>query len=851
MSVFQHKSTYCIDANDIKPTHDDPVFSSSSATTTMPRAKGGSKRELSMLNNIAIADAKMAKRLADCSYSTPPARGGAFTEDVATASSSSNAASSILSSCLRPRQLSNKSCVNSSDEEEDYFPPEEESEHSSSSDEEVDVLVVVPVPQTDEMSSITEESPTTTKAQRMYGDNILVPWLETKSSFEDFPCPKCLGKVNQRDNSCAWKHSLVASAYSHGALSDIVISCSVCSYERVVCSPGIVWSKKDDVTQQQDHNSCASRRSNSGGASRNKKYNRNKSKFKEYPINYGLVLLTQLLGGGTDNIAVIFAFLGLAPSYGGYDKWKALEDIVGESEQSVSEEVCTENIQSTLLAYQDSAKEQYSVWLATMEGQQATQEAKISKMQQLLHLKDGRVGIRVGMDGAWQRRAIGFGSGNSKSGHNFCVDLLTKKIVNAVVYSKQCTTCKRWKKSGKPVPVHRCSKNFDGSAKSMEAEASIQHKVDLETKDTGVYIHTLCTDDDSSVRANTKYSHDDIARRDYPDYHGRNKHITDWPYTETTVNGKTSRTYAKDTGHLPLQCYPIHRYITDKNHRVRCIGKFLFSKELQSKAKTTPPGKMSKEEALKLKKYAGYYLKQDTNLQLPFTEFCRRAPCMYLHHFNDHHLCDIKWCKILQSQRTDGVQPTVLPAGYLRQFRHRENDKKLFDKLEELYTPYLSKEPLWQCYHGDDTNKNESLNRKCTAVAPKDKYLSGTKSLEDRLCLVVVIDSVGYVRGMKRVLSKIGIDMDLVAPVVAEWSSRLDNKKAKQAAWRKKPEVKRRRVEATNAAIKAWSLGDRAAAKQGKVYESGSAMDINRAIELIVEEEENPIDLEADATGHL
>jgi hypothetical protein len=193
----------------------------------------------------------------------------------------------------------------------------------------------------------------------------------------------------------------------------------------------------------------------------------------------------------------------------------------------------------------------------------------------------------------------------------------------------------------------------------------------------------------------------------------------------------------------------------------------------------------------------------------------------------------------------------VLPAGYLRRFRHRENDKKLFDKLEELYTPYLSKEPLWQCYHGDDTNKNESLNRKCTAVAPKDKYLSGTKSLEDRLCLVVVIDSVGYVRGMKRVLSKIGIDMDLVAPVVAEWSSRLDNKKAKQAAWRKKPEVKRRRVEATNAAIKAWSLGDRAAAKQGKVYESGSAMDINRAIELIVEEEENPIDLEADATGHL
>ena len=91
----------------------------------------------------------------------------------------------------------------------------------------------------------------------------------------------------------------------------------------------------------------------------------------------------------------------------------------------------------------------------------------------------------------------------------------------------------------------------------------------------------------------------------------------------------------------------------------------LLSKELQSKAKTTPPGKMSKEEALKLKKYAGYYLKQNTKQQLPFEEFCRRAPCMYLHHFNDHFLCSVSWCKVLQSQRNDGVQPTVLPAGFV------------------------------------------------------------------------------------------------------------------------------------------------------------------------------------------
>jgi hypothetical protein len=408
------------------------------------------------------------------------------------------------------------------------------------------------------------------------------------------------------------------------------------------------------------------------------------------------------------------------------------------------------------------------------------------------------------------------------------------------------TTCTRYNKLGTPPPIHRCSHNFEGSSKSMEADASVQHKVDLETKATGVYIHTLCTDDDSSVRANTRYSLDDIARRDYPDYHGRNKAITDWPYSESTVNGKTTQTYAKDTGHLPLQCYPIHRYITDKNHRVRCIGKFLFLKELQSKAKSTPPGKMSKEEALKLKKYAGYYLKQDTNLQLPFEDFVRRAPCMYLHHFNDHSLCNVQWCKVLQSQRTDGIQPTVLAAGYLRRFRHKENDSKLLEKLEEMYSPYLSKESLWQCYHGHDTNKNESLNRKCTAVAPKDRYLSGTMSLKDRISLVVATDSIGYVEAFSRILLLLGLDLECCAPALMEWCRRIDQRQIKACIWRQKPEVKRRQVAAINDAIKAWTLGDKAAAKAGKVYESGSAIDVDACIDSIIGNTSQRVDADKD-----
>jgi len=806
------------------------------------------KRELALLrNNTAHADIKMGRRLRANPplYESPQLRPASISTNISASSDRSTP-----SSALHPRRLVRRQQQHDddcSDSSEDYSPSaDEEASTGTRSDDDEEDEQKTTGDNSDEMSSLTDELPPEASASASSGgskktaaalvaantkENVLIPWAEAKACYESYPCPKCLGKDNSSDaESCLWKPSLEAECYNQGALSDIVVRCKVCAHEKVVC-PSIVKSNEDD-----DNSAIPTTRSASVG-----KYKSWKSRFREYSVNYNMVILSQVLGCGTDCIGTIFAFFGIAAGKGCHVKWKTLEDEVGAAEQELSIEICTENRQKCVSAYQAKAKEQYTGWLDTGEGRQSTREMKVAKMQQLLNLKDGRIGITVGMDGAWQRRAIGFGNGNSMSGHNFCVDLVTKKIVNAVVYSKQCTTCQRHKKTDTPPPPHRCSANFEGSSKSMEADGSIQHKVDIETKETGIYIHTLCTDDDSSVRANTKYSHDDIARRDYPEYHGRNKHITDWPYTEATVNGKTTRTYAKDSGHLPLQCYSIHRYITDKNHRVRCIGKFLFSKDLQSKAKTTPMGKMSKEEALKLKKYAGYYLKQDINQQLPFDEFVRRAPCMYLHHFNDHSLCNVQWCKILQSQRVDGIQPTVIPVGYMKRFRHKETDKKLLEKLQELYAPYLSSQSLWQCYHEHDTNKNESLNRKCTAVAPKDRYLSGTMSLQDRISFVVVTDSVGYVEAFKRLLLKLGLDCELAAPVLLEWCRRLDNRQTKAGVWRKQPAVKKRRVAAINEAIKAWTVGDKKAALQGKVYQSGSAIDIEACIDSVLESANNTL----------
>jgi hypothetical protein len=91
---------------------------------------------------------------------------------------------------------------------------------------------------------------------------------------------------------------------------------------------------------------------------------------------------------------MIFAHFGLAPSKGDNVKWKDLQDIVGAAEQTVCTEVCKENIQHIANVYRQDAREQLS-------GFEGTANEKEAKRASILQLKDGRIGIPVGMDGAW------------------------------------------------------------------------------------------------------------------------------------------------------------------------------------------------------------------------------------------------------------------------------------------------------------------------------------------------------------------------------------------------------------------------------------------------------------------
>jgi hypothetical protein len=557
-----------------------------------------------------------------------------------------------------------------------------------------------------------------------------------------------------------------------------------------------------------------------------------KTVHRNYGINYGLVLMMQLLGIGPDGLGIIFAFLGIATSKGCYDKWKQLQDEVGIAEEDVYNKVIKENMEQELQFLRDQAKKDFNKWYFEEGGRNCTEAVKIQKMRDLLHINpDGRIGIAVQCDEGWQKRAIGFSGGNSKSGHNLAIGCGTLKILNKVVYSKQCTTCQWYRKRNRPLPGHRCSKNFDKqmSSKSMEAKATVQHKLDIDTGDTGAYVHTLLTDDDSTVRANMLHSYKAVADRDYPGWNeegGVGKAGTDWPYdVKVNKKGGTYKHYHNDYGKIPLALTAVSKFISDVGHRVKCIAKMIFSFKYKSK-KPEEKGEIGlhKWECLKLKKLAGYYFKDPANQELPFEEFKCKAHCIYLHHFNDHSCCNESWCKVLKSRRQ--IDPLPLTEQYMKRFRCKEKDRELFLLLKKGYETYLRDEALLQIHHLYSTNKNESLNRRITSVAPKDRYFSGTMSLSDRVSKVVITDSIGYMNGYKRILHKVNSSLEL-PPILQEWCKRKDRRYFMNDLHHKKPEVKKRRMEAINKEIAAGRLSDIKSLKEGYNYGAGIAMDRN------------------------
>jgi len=83
-----------------------------------------------------------------------------------------------------------------------------------------------------------------------------------------------------------------------------------------------------------------------------------------------------------------------------------------------------------------------------------------------------------------------------------------------------------------------------------------------------------------------------------------------------------------------------------------------------------------------------------------------------------------------------------------------------------IHDNYTSHENLLMMFHLFDSQKNEAMNRAFTKLAPKNIVFLKTSTLFDRLSFVVIIDSVGYEDGIKRILAHLFQKQDNVVDTV-------------------------------------------------------------------------------------
>ena len=168
-----------------------------------------------------------------------------------------------------------------------------------------------------------------------------------------------------------------------------------------------------------------------------------------------------------------------------------------------------------------------------------------------------------------------------------------------------------------------------------------------------------------------------------------------------------------------------------------------------------------------------------------------------------------------------------LPARYKTEEKFRETEsvqgRGVLDKVKEALEPYLTPEALAQVYHGYSTQKNESLNRKMSAVAPKDRFYGGTNTLRDRANLVVVNDSIGSLQSFESLFQSLGIKKKW-NPILSEWARRQDKSTAAATTWRSKPGVKKKRAVLKFELFNQGIQENKRAKKDGTYYKSGVAV---------------------------
>ncbi|XP_062599938.1 uncharacterized protein LOC134261526 [Saccostrea cucullata] len=117
--------------------------------------------------------------------------------------------------------------------------------------------------------------------------------------------------------------------------------------------------------------------------------------------------------------------------------------------------------------------------------------------------------LECSYDAGWQTRGAGWNY-NSISGHGTLIGKQTGKILQYEIRSKSCSVCDHHGEG--VIPVHQCSKNWDGSSKAMEPDMAVSmlHKM----KDCGHPVQVIHADNDSTTLSTLKLDFPELQKKD-------------------------------------------------------------------------------------------------------------------------------------------------------------------------------------------------------------------------------------------------------------------------------------------------------------------------------------------------
>ena len=190
---------------------------------------------------------------------------------------------------------------------------------------------------------------------------------------------------------------------------------------------------------------------------------------------------------------------------------------------------------------------------------------------------------------------------------------------------------------------------------------------------------------------------------------------------------------------------------------------------------------MTKMDAKRIVKNFGYMAKSLP--QMNECHFCTAGKAVLEHHFDNHEYCGA-WCR-----RRNMTAEQRKASGQF--YRCKVKDAELYKALHDIVSRFIEHDRLKESAHGMDTNVNESLNNTISYLAPKNRVFCSTRSLENRVAIVVGITSIGFESFFCKVFDRLAIATILY---VLHWLKHKDKLRIYRITNRKQTSTKRNRM---------------------------------------------------------